>query len=283
VGGLVSHSQNFISDPNIVKRLIKQSSISNSDVVFDIGAGKGIITKQLAPRCKKVIAVEVDDSLYAKLTRVAQADNTVLLNCDFLTVPLPRLKYKVFANIPFNYTSRIMSKLYFQANPPESAYLVMQKEAANMYLGYPRETQKSLLLKPFFSIEVFHIFRAIDFKPVPSVEAVMLEINRLQNPHLNRTVLQSYFDFVVYGTTRYKTTLKKSLAKIFTHKQFKRLAKHLGFTLDAKFLDITYLQWIGLYNYFEHGVIDKKKGLVLGSYRRQLMAQRRLKKIYRKR
>ncbi|OGC68818.1 hypothetical protein A2415_02635 [candidate division WWE3 bacterium RIFOXYC1_FULL_39_7] len=277
----IAFSQNFISDPRLVKRLLKQSDISFSDTVIDIGAGTGIITQELSKVCGKVFAIEIDTDLFKKLTARTEL-NVTAIHQNILDWRVPVSDYKVFANIPFNYTSRIMRKLYFLEHPPTSAYLIMQREAANMYSGYPRETQKSLLLKPCFNIKILHKFQKTDFCPKPAVEIFMLNITKLKNPLLRRCELPEYFDFVVYGTTRYKKTLKKSLSKIFTHEQFKRLSNNLGFPLDAKPLDLTFRQWVELYKYFKTGVESKKRLLVHSAYTRQKIQQNRLKKVYRK-
>ncbi|OGC49515.1 hypothetical protein A2W32_00775 [candidate division WWE3 bacterium RBG_16_37_10] len=282
-GRFVSFSQNFINNPNLIKRLIKQSDISISDIVIEIGAGKGVITKQLCKTCKHVIAIEIDSNLYNQLLNNLKIGNITLINNNILRVNLPKTGYKVFSNIPFNYTSRIMNKLYFQGNPPQSAYLIMQREAGNIYIGYPRETQKSLLLKPFFRIEVFHRFNKTIFRPTPSIDANMLQIKVVKNPILEKGSMLEYFDFVVYGTTQYKNTLKKSLSKIFTHEQFKRLSKDLEFSVEAKPLDLTYIQWVKLYKYYKYAVIDKKKMIVNGSYHKQELLQKHLKKSFRTR
>lgn len=283
VGGLIPYSQNFISDPNLIKALLKRSDISISDTVIDIGAGKGVVTNQLAVFCKEVIAVEIDNTLFKTLVDCAQKSNVTCINNDILKVNLPRVAYKVFSNIPFNYTSRIMEKLYFQGNSPISAYVIMQEEASNLYLGYPRETQKSLLLKPFFEISAYHNFKKTDFTPKPNVDAVMLYIRKLQQSYIKEECKQEYFDFVVYGTTQYKTTLKKSLSKIFTHEQFKRLSQTIRFSIEAKPLDLSFKQWVALFEYYQRGVANEKKAFVNGSYTKQKTSQAKLKKFYRTR
>lgn len=283
VGGLIPYSQNFISDPQLVKGLLKRSDISISDIVLDIGAGKGVVTAQLAVFCKEVIAVEIDPTLFKSLVACVQKPNVTCINNDILKVNLPRVDYKVFSNIPFNYTSRIMEKLYFQSIPPVSAYIIMQEEAGNLYLGALRETQKSLLLKPFFEIAVYHNFKKTDFTPKPNVDAVMLYIKKLQQSCIEEAHKQDYFDFVVYGTTQYKTNLKKSLSKIFTHEQFKRLAQSIRFNPDAKPLDLSFKQWVTIFEYYQRGVTGTKKAFVNGSYIKQKNAQEKLKKFYRTR
>lgn len=283
VGGLIPYSQNFISDPNLIKALLKRSDISISDIVIDIGAGKGAITKHLVLQCKEVIAVEIDTELLNLLAKSINNPNVRLINSDILKVNLPSTDYKVFSNIPFNYTSRIMDKVYFQGNSPSSAYILMQHEACSIYLGIPRETQKSLLLKPFFEFSIFHKFCKSDFTPKPQVDCSMLYVKKLLVPHLREELKNEYYDFVVYGTTQYKLTLKKSLSKIFTHEQFTRLSQQIGFPIEAKPLDLSFMHWVKLFNYFHVGVIEQKRILVNGSYQKQRLSQQKLKKFYRTR
>lgn len=81
---------------------------------------------------------------------------------DFLQYELPEGKeYKVFANIPFNITAEIIHKITEKNRAPQDAYLVIQKEAAWKYIGYPyyKESLRSLLLKPYFEFRILHSFQ----------------------------------------------------------------------------------------------------------------------------
>ena len=63
----LSHSQNFLRDSSLVEKLVQTSSLTNNDVVLEIGPGKGIITEALAKHCKRIVAVEADKNLFAEL------------------------------------------------------------------------------------------------------------------------------------------------------------------------------------------------------------------------
>jgi 23S rRNA (adenine-N6)-dimethyltransferase len=103
----ILYSQNYLKDTRLVDALIEKSSINGSDVVYEIGPGKGIITKQLARYCKKVMAVEKDPRLIELLMqKFAQKPGVTIREGDFLQYRLPCKPYKVFANIPFNITQR---------------------------------------------------------------------------------------------------------------------------------------------------------------------------------
>ena len=164
----ISYTQNFLKDPRLVAALLDQSSIARTDVVYEIGPGKGIITEQLARRCQRLIAIEKDPRLAARLRQqFIDRPHVTIHTADFLTHPLPQQPYKVFANIPFNITAAIVTKLTTSANPPEDAYLAMQAEAADVLLGQPRKSLRSILLKPWFAPETIHHFYRSDFVPEP--------------------------------------------------------------------------------------------------------------------
>lgn len=281
-GGI--YSQNFITDPQLVRDLLNRTDISVADIVVEIGAGKGIITQELAKKCNHVLAVEIDDQLIPVLNqRLSAFSNVTVLNTDFLNVSLPTTNYKVFSNLPFNYTSRIMHKLFYGEHLPESAYLIMQKEAADIYLGLPRETQKSLLIKPIYTVEVFHKLRKHDFKPMPDVEIEMIALKKQLQPMLSKKEYLEYKDFIVYATGRSKLTLKLNLNKLFTGEQFFRLSQNLGFSKDVRPLDLSFDQWLRLFRYYQTGVVAEKKQLVHESFGRHLITQSKYKKMYRTR
>ena len=132
----VAYAQVFLRDPALVDRLLARSSIGPDDLVYEIGAGKGVITARLAVRCRQVIAVEHDPRLIGPLRRrLAALPNVALYQADFLAFPLPETPYKVFANPPFNRTSAIVTRLTTGPCSPDDTYLVMQREVADQFLS----------------------------------------------------------------------------------------------------------------------------------------------------
>ncbi len=172
-----SVSQNFLTSGRLIKRLLDKSSITKDDHVVEIGAGKGHITRQLIARSGNVTAVEIDPRLHSRLCEsIGGADNLKLVRGDFLGYNLPSKPYKVFANIPFNITTEIMRKLAYAQMPPSEVWLVMEKGAAKRFMGKPAESAASLMLKPFYDIDVTYHFQREDFHPMPSVDTVLLHM-----------------------------------------------------------------------------------------------------------
>lgn len=95
-------SQNFLTGQAVIRRMLDQAVLSKADHVVEIGPGKGHITAALAQRCGRVSAVEMDRRLYDRLCRMFPPGGPVrLYHQDFLTWPLPKGDYVVFANILF--------------------------------------------------------------------------------------------------------------------------------------------------------------------------------------
>src|SRR5438067_1558734 len=108
----LSLSQNFLTSRALVDRLLAASSIGPGDLVFDLGAGSGIIAERLAHRGCQVAAVEKDPGLAHLLTvRFADEPRIRVYRVDVCEMTLPHRPYKVFANIPFDATAAIVDRL----------------------------------------------------------------------------------------------------------------------------------------------------------------------------
>ena len=278
------YSQNFLKDKGLVKKIINMANIGPADIILEIGPGKGIITEELAKRCKKIIAIEKDKKLYQFLKKKFGKEKRVkIILADFLKYNLPDKEYKVFANTPCNITSEAVKKI-INRSPLQAAYLIVQKEAAEKLVGFPysRKNQLyALLLKPWFDIKVIYSFKRSDFRPAPRINSVLLKIIKLQKPLVKREQEKLYQDFLAYSFTRWKPTLKNILAKIFTYRQFKQLSRNLNFSIKAKPTDINFRQWLGLFNYFLEGTDKNKKVLIRGAKKSLKAQQRKLQKIHR--
>ena len=118
-------TQNFLRDRTLVLRLVSRAKIAPTDVVYDLGAGGGILTDALARRAGRVIALEKDPALVTRLkARFHDRPNVEIRHADILAHPLPRAEYVVFASPPFDATSAIVRKLTSAAAPLSGAVLI---------------------------------------------------------------------------------------------------------------------------------------------------------------
>ncbi|MGH2480687.1 MAG: 23S ribosomal RNA methyltransferase Erm [Ktedonobacteraceae bacterium] len=277
-------SQNFLKDPYLVASLLDRFDLGCDSVVYEIGPGEGIITEQLALRYKQVVAIEKDPLLARLLQgRFGGWPNVTIHSGDFLHYRLPRSPYKVFANIPFNITSDIVKRLIGAEYPPDDAYLAMQQEAADMFLGNPRESLRTILLKPWFETDIVHRFQRWDFVPTPRVDVVMLRLRKRGPPLVNNIDRQHFRDFVVHVFTRWQPTWRNPLNDIFTGRQRSYIERELGIDLGATPTSLSIEQWLNLFGQLKIVWNTRALQTISGSEKRLLAQQRRLQKSHRTR
>jgi 23S rRNA (adenine-N6)-dimethyltransferase len=244
-------AQNFINMSSLVDSILNMTSISSDDIVCEIGPGTGMLTKGLAKRAGKIIAIEKDPDLYRLLVRKFEHnDNVILYNADFLRFGIGVSYYKVVANIPFNITSSVMRKIIYTPYPPVEAYLIMQKEAAEKFTGIPMTTQFSVMVKPWFRMRITKYFNRTDFSPVPNVDVVMLHVKKISPPLIALKERHLYERFIARGFNAWKKNVKQNYKNTFTYVQWKRLSHDLAFPIHATPSELHFSHWLGLFKFF---------------------------------
>ncbi|MDD5467697.1 MAG: rRNA adenine dimethyltransferase family protein [Anaerolineales bacterium] len=280
----LKHSQNFIRQPRIVVELLELTNIGSSDLVVEIGPGKGMITQELLKRAGRVIAVERDPQLAKELSLLNTQGNLTLVVGDFMEWELPSGEYKVFSNPPFNYTADIVSKLTSSKRMPVDMYLFMQEAAAHRFAGVPYEknSQISILLSIDFQVEILRKISSNYFEPRPNVTIVFVHFAKRAAPLLAKGDRQYFRDFVVYGYNQWAPTVIDAFKNIFSKKQWSIIIRTLDLT-GKKPTELTFEQWIELFGVFKRFVNKAKKSQVYGSEARLKKTQEKLTKIYRTR
>ena len=245
-------SQHFLRSRALASSLITQAPVTRRDLVVEIGPGRGILTGELARHCREVVAVEFDRALCQGL-RSRFRDNTriTIVQADFLRFRLPDAPYKVVGNIPFNRTAAIMRRLVQAPSPPDDAWIVVQREAAERFAGGPycRESLPSLLLKPWWQVEIARRLQRTDFDPPPNVEAVVLWLARRTRPLVDRSQATEYQRFIRTCFGRGDHTIRRCLRSEFTRTQVHRLSRDLRFDPSGPPSGLTFDQWLALFRF----------------------------------
>jgi 23S rRNA (adenine-N6)-dimethyltransferase len=259
----IALAQNFLRSSGLVRSLVEASSIGPFDTVYEIGAGRGMITTELTRIACKVVAIEKDPELVHHLREQFQyTHNVKIVENDFLRYRIPDRKYKIFANIPYNVTAEIVRKILYIPPTPSEAYLVMQKEAAEKFSGSPKETRFSILAKPLYDIQIIRELHKTDFEPIPGVDSVLLRIMKRRSLLVREEDTALYHNFIHYGFGMWKRSLRLAFKPIFTYPQWKRLSKDLHFPLNATPTELTFEQWLGLFACFKQMVSRNKQALI---------------------
>ena len=240
-------------------RLVQATSISAADFVLEIGPGRGALTKPLAKRTHRLVAVELDEYFAARLADEYRGRAEVV-HADFLDYSLPNEDYVVVGNLPYSRSTEIIRKLVEAPRPPRDVWIVVQRELAYRMCGLPytRESVWSLRLKPSWHVEVLDRPRRFDFEPPPSVESVFLHlcyrprslIDVDDRPRFHRLVEQAFTKNVAVG---------EALRTMLSKKQIRRLAGDLRFDATIKPNGLTFEQWLGIYRYLQAEHADYRR------------------------
>jgi 23S rRNA (adenine-N6)-dimethyltransferase len=276
-------TQNFLRDPRLIEWLMAIARITQRDVVYDLGAGGGTLTASLARHAGRVIAIEKDEALAAQLRRrFRDQPNVVVREADILTHPLPRAEYLVFANPPFDITAELVRRLTTADVPPRNAYLVLQSEAAQRFIGRPRMTLAALLMAPWFSVNVLHRFARIEFIPAPSVDVVFVRLHKRGPPLVAEIEAQLYRDFVAACFAAWRPSIGEALAHAVGSRAAARVMAASHLPTRARPSELPFSSWLRLYDHFATAP-DVVRQRIAGSETRLWRQRRRMTKSHRTR
>jgi len=267
----MNFSQNFIKSPRLVSELVNSSDLKSSDTIVEIGPGRGIITQKLLDRRLNVIAIEKDRNLIFDLRqKFSSYPNFNLINDDFLNWNLPKTPFKIFSNIPFSITTPIINKILKSANKPIEMYLILQLEAAQKFcLSNNFNNQDSILVAPFYDLEILGDIDKSAFTPKPQVNIVFTKFTLLPKELISMFQYSQFRDFVVFGFNQWKPNIFEIYKKIFSYDQFKKINHQLKVN-SLKPTELSFDQWLGLFSIYQQYVSDTKKRLVIGFEKKYL-------------
>lgn len=240
-------SQNFLCSRKLVSDLVGHSSISKKDLVLEIGPGGGIITRELLKKSGHVIAVELDSYWHHKLRELfASEKNFTIYQGDILSHPLPRLPYKVFANIPFSIEGKIIRKLIEDDNPPLDCYLVVMDTLAERLVARNSNNLFSALHQPWFDFSVVYRFKPSDFTPKPSVHAVLFRFKQKMRPMLPVVDKRRYQQLVKLGYADGRP-VRLNLQRRFSAEKIDQVLHELSLPKNVKPSRLGVNEWVRIY------------------------------------
>jgi 16S rRNA (adenine1518-N6/adenine1519-N6)-dimethyltransferase len=188
-----SLGQNFLVDPNLQRKIVDALEPGPGDEVLEIGPGVGALTRHLAGRVRRLVLVELDNDLAARLRDEFAGDPSVeVLNEDVLEVPLERVssdpaRLKVIGNIPYNITTPILFSLLERTPRPREIVLMVQREVADRILEPAGSKTYGALAVGVQAVadvsRVLNVSRDA-FRPVPDVMSSVVRIVPHDPPRL---------------------------------------------------------------------------------------------------
>lgn len=227
--------QNFIVDPEVCPRIAYESGVNKEMCALEIGPGVGVLTKELAKRAKRVLAIEIDEALPPVLAEtLAEFDNVTVLNADVLKIDVLKTAREYFgdtpfvvcANLPYYITSPILMKLLEEGCGAESITVMVQKEAAQRIAAKPGTRDCGALTAAihYYSEpeKLFDVGRN-SFVPAPKVDSSVIRLKIRKNPPVEVPDEKYFFKVIKASFGQRRKTLANSVSG------------GLGFTKDEVF------------------------------------------------
>lgn len=220
-----SLGQHFLFDKNIINKILNAAKLTPSDRVVEIGPGPGIMTRMIAERVKRVIAIEIDKALCNNLRKdLSGKSNIEIVNADALDYRYEDLEkgFKVIANLPYYITTPILFRLMDMRGSIHSMTLMVQKEIAERITASPGSKDYGVLsiaIQYHSFPEIAFIVPSGAFRPPPKVESALIHIDILQKPRIKVKDESFFFRVVRTSFSQRRKTLQNSLKQLGLKKE----------------------------------------------------------------
>jgi 16S rRNA (adenine1518-N6/adenine1519-N6)-dimethyltransferase len=223
--------QHFLRDPAILDRIVDALDPHPSDIVLEIGPGEGTLTRRLAPRVGRVVAIEKDERLVAVLQAVENGErysplphNVTVIEGDALDLNWHQalhvsrftLHAKIIGNIPYQITSPLIEKALAPPRPAVIAFLV-QKEVADRVTADPGSRAYGALsvgVQAVAKAERLFTVKAGAFAPPPEVDSALLRLTPMDEPLVPDADREPFRTFVVGLFGQRRKQLGRSLRDV---------------------------------------------------------------------
>ena len=193
--------QNFLTDPAVRDAIAESAGVGPQDEVLEVGAGIGTLTVALAPRCRRLVAVELDGTLIPALREsLVGHQNVEVVRTDILRFNVrsafPNGKEVVAGNIPYNLTGALIRKLLDDPPRPRKLSLVVQKEVAERWTASSGASLATVAVQVFAQARMIFTIPAEAFTPPPRVDSALVLLDVRERPAVEVDDLRAFFRFV---------------------------------------------------------------------------------------
>ncbi len=245
--------QHFLKDKNIAGKIAGLGRIERGEAVWEIGPGRGILTRELLQCTKNVTAFEIDEELYPGIeaefgSRLHLVKEDVL-RANWVKL-LPEDKIKIIANIPYQITSPLIMKMISFREHIALVVIMMQREVAERLRAKPGCKEYSFLsIKAQFYFNVKYEFTVKPhlFFPPPKIESAVVSfhpresIPELQDP-------ERFWEIVDTSFRSRRKTLRNNLKYILSADKIAELEKQTGIALVRRAETLSIPEFVELYN-----------------------------------
>lgn len=234
-----SLGQNFIKDPQILKKIASVANLDNQTDVLEIGVGSANLTTILAKKAKRVLGFEVDLSLIPLLEKKLKNYHNVYINFnDVLKIDfnqeikknLPNSSNLIaVGNIPYYITSPIIHKLLESEINFTKIILMVQKEVAQRIVASPKTNNYSVLslyIQEFAQPQISFYVNKNNFYPIPKVDSAVITLDLKPN-RLPSLQIKEEMKFIELAFSNRRKQLKNNLAHLTKSKEEQNIVSNI--------------------------------------------------------
>lgn len=215
--------QHFLTDKNILNKIVSSANVNKEDLILEIGAGIGTLTKVLAQNAGFVIAVEIDKALMPAAAEQLKGSGNIELIChDIMKVNIskemrkhPGFKHlKVVANLPYYITSPVISMLLEGKTKFDAMIFTIQKEVARRIVSPPGNKEYgsfTVFVNYYAKPRIMFNIPALSFTPRPKVDSSVIRLDVLDKPSVNVKDEKLFFRIVRAAFNQRRKMLKNAL------------------------------------------------------------------------
>ncbi len=210
--------QNFMTDTNLLMKIIRHVDPQPTDRILEIGPGEGALTEKLLPMVDKLAAIEIDPLLIKHLNARSDFTDVHIIHGDVLWLELESLPFdlpvRVIGNIPYNITSPILFWLTEQHAHWQDAFLMMQKEVAERLsaeVGTKAYGRLTVMIHAFMDVEYQFTIPPEVFIPRPKVHSAIVRFIPKKVPLISAERYERFEKLVGAAFSKRRKMLRNSL------------------------------------------------------------------------
>ena len=211
--------QNFLIDPNLLRKIIRTIDPIKTDNILEIGPGEGVLTERIITLVNTIAVIEIDPILVEHLRTLDSIKGCHIIHGDVLWQELQELPIeppiKVVGNIPYNITSPILFWLIEQREYWNETYLMVQKEMAvrlTGQIGTKSYGRLTVMTGAFLDIEKCFNIPPEVFVPRPKVDSAFIKITKKANPIISDDQFDKFEQLVKTAFSKRRKMLQNSLS-----------------------------------------------------------------------
>lgn len=259
--------QHFLTSRSALLKIVSTGSIEKSDIIVEIGPGKGVLTEILLEKSDKVIAIEKDHELIKllneKFSTKIKSKKLTLIEGDILDSKLSFLesstdenlinkktdsnktaKYKVIANIPYYITNAIIRLFLENSNQPTTMVLLVQKEVAERIIAKDKkESLLSISVKIYGEPTIMGKVLAGSFNPPPKVDSAIIKIANISKRNFIEINESIFFKILKAGFAHKRKVLLGNLSLLYKKDKINEVYSKLNIDKKIRAEDLSIDMW----------------------------------------